>query len=369
MHCLMSVLSFFILSYPALSYLNDIVYLLSSYLERRRTNRSFRLPLYFCYLLVKFFYLFSVSLCLLLLYAFCGQNIYFSVWTHGFWVGKMLYETRTWHQSPLFPLETQCTFVAERQGAPHTHVMQCALPLNLYNDKIFAIFSILFPLVFIVNLLSLIKWVWSNSYFGRREFVRDHSPIRSDDDGADHHRHHLRLDEDDDQVDDDDYEDDETRLLFETRLADELLGADGCFLLEIIRINVGDFIVDQIITRLAAYFKDREPRMTSTSASFYVGSGLTSNSGVKNVLVDDKKQKPADGVSVAMDTAGGGGGGKTGSGWAETGAASNVDSRGRRLSLKRPRIGGGGGGGSRGGVGGIKRGINKILHKNKKSMV
>ena len=177
-------------------------------------------------------------------------------------------------------------------------------------------------------------------------------------------------DENDDPVDDDD-EDDETRLLFEARFADELLGADGCFILEMIRINVGDFIVDQIIARLTAYFKDREP---TSPASFYVGSGLTSNSG-KGVLIEDnsvKKQKTTEGVSVAIDNVGGGGGGggkpASGAGWAETGAAPNVDSRGRRLSQKR-RIGGGGGGGSRGGVGGIKRGINKILHKNKKSMV
>ena len=55
-----------------------------------------------------------------------------------------------------------CSFhcQAEQQGNPLPYTLQCVLPLNLYNDKFFAIFTIVYPILLIISFITMVQWIW-----------------------------------------------------------------------------------------------------------------------------------------------------------------------------------------------------------------
>ncbi len=66
-----------------------------------------------------------------------------------------------WHQSPgvAFPKVTMCDFNVRRLGNLHRYTVQCTLPINMYNEKIYMFLWFWMLFVAIMSFISLITWL------------------------------------------------------------------------------------------------------------------------------------------------------------------------------------------------------------------
>ena len=200
--------------------------------KRLRCGRSFGNYLFVLYVGVKLLYMSLIVVNMLLLQGFFGGDPRFSVLNHGFWVLDNLFRNASWPQSPIFPIKTVCTFSAEQQGNPLPYTLQCVLPLNLYNDKFFAIFTIVYPILLIASFVTTIQWIWCNSAHGRKAFAERYlvKPLGL-----------KRADMSDVRV-----------------FTEEYLRRDGIFVLQMIEMNVGGLVVETLVGKLWDQFVEEK---------------------------------------------------------------------------------------------------------------
>jgi len=229
-------------------FINDILFRFTRYIEKThmdttgscppaikkalRTGRSFGNYLFTLYMGVKVLYILLIIVNMLLLQAFFGGDPRFSVLRHGLWVLENLFTLSVWPQSPIFPIKTVCTFSAEQQGNPLPYTLQCVLPLNLYNDKFFAIFTIVYPILLIISFVSMLSWIWTNSAHGRKAFV-DRYLIKP-----------LDLKRAD--------------LSDVNMFTEEYLRRDGIFVLQMVEMNVGGLVVETLMEKLWDQFTEEK---------------------------------------------------------------------------------------------------------------
>ena len=73
----------------------------------------------------------------------------------------------------LFPKSTMCDFQVRAMGNVHRHTVQCVLPINFFNEKIYLCVWIWFFLLGVLTLCDFIRWLYRfASPFSRIEFVR-----------------------------------------------------------------------------------------------------------------------------------------------------------------------------------------------------
>jgi len=123
------------------------------------------------YLLIKVMYI-ANSLCqLFLLNSFLGTNYHF----YGIEVIRSLIHGKDWTASNRFPRVTMCDFNVRRLGNIQRYTVQCVLPINLFNEKIYLF--IWFWLVTITTLtcFNLLAWLLKIVIKSdRRRFIAKH---------------------------------------------------------------------------------------------------------------------------------------------------------------------------------------------------
>ncbi|CAF0962719.1 unnamed protein product [Adineta steineri] len=73
-----------------------------------------------------------------------------------------LFHSQHWIESPRFPLVTMCDFMVRRLGSnQHWYAIQCTLPINMYNEKIFLGIWLWLIVLTILNIISIITWITS----------------------------------------------------------------------------------------------------------------------------------------------------------------------------------------------------------------
>lgn len=232
------------------NYEKDLLNRYTRYIEKTHVDKTVLMPaclkkvfnlgrhygnyIFFTYCFIKVLYMLNCALQIGLLKLFFGNDPRIDILEHGRWVLEGIFTSGTWRHSPWFPVETVCHFKAEQQGNPVPYTLECILPLNLYNDKFFALFTIIFPLLLVLNFFNLIYWLWINSAWGRKRFVKIYlsDPLQLDDAGRDHDDLHC--------------------------FAEEYLRRDGIFVLQMIEMNVGGIIVESIMEKLwDQYMEDK----------------------------------------------------------------------------------------------------------------
>jgi len=242
------------------SYCDDLLDRLKKYLEKSHADENFILPssvtkitkigryygnyTFSSFCTIKIFYIINCIAQIMLLKLFFGNDPRISILQHGIWVLEGLLCDGTWRHSPWFPVETVCHFKAEQQGNPVPYTLECVLPLNLYNDKFFALFTIIFPTLLLLNILRLIHWLFLNSANGRRSFIEEHLVKR------------LNCGQDD------------------VREFDEFLRRDGVFLLQMMSMNVGGVIVEEVVEQLwQSFAKEKEKCLKGSDETDAVPGG------------------------------------------------------------------------------------------------
>ncbi|ELU12471.1 hypothetical protein CAPTEDRAFT_71086, partial [Capitella teleta] len=96
---------------------------------------------------------------------------------YGFDVMSGMVADHDWTESAhvAFPRVTFCDFDVRRLGNVHRYTVQCVLPLNLYNEKIYMF--IWFWLIFVAAVSMLSFFVWLIRFLfrsDRRMFINNH---------------------------------------------------------------------------------------------------------------------------------------------------------------------------------------------------
>ena len=123
--------------------------------------------LMFTYLIVKLLYLGNSVGQLFLLDIFLGVDYS----GYGIHIIGSFIRGEDWTASKRFPRITLCNFEVRHQGARvHDYIVQCAISINLFNEKIFIV--IWFWLVFIsaVTTISLLQWFSRAVYWPEQQY-------------------------------------------------------------------------------------------------------------------------------------------------------------------------------------------------------
>lgn len=75
-----------------------------------------------------------------------------------------------WTSSGLFPRVTLCDMQILRFGAPLNYTMECVLPLNMINEKIFIFLYFWMIILFTLNLFSI--YLWLRRMYQRKQFYQ-----------------------------------------------------------------------------------------------------------------------------------------------------------------------------------------------------
>lgn len=151
---------------------------------------------------------------------------------YGFEVLKYLRESGEWKPSYRFPRVTLCDFEVRQLQNIQRFTVQCVLPINLFNEKIFAIVWFWLFLVSVLTFFNFGSWVFYILFkHNRQTFVRKYLRVA-----------------------------DEIHTGFDKKLsrkfADEYLRDDGVFLLRIVGKNSSEIILCDLIKELWRTFKD-----------------------------------------------------------------------------------------------------------------
>ena len=120
------------------------------------------------YLFIKLLYVANCVGQLFLLNVFLGTQYHM----FGVYILMSLVQGHDWKSSTRFPRVTLCDFEVRQLGNIHRHTVQCVLPINLFNEKIFVFIWFWFVLVAIVTVISLLSWTrHSLSTSGQVEYV------------------------------------------------------------------------------------------------------------------------------------------------------------------------------------------------------
>jgi hypothetical protein len=181
------------------------------------------------YLFVKILYLTNIVAQFFILDAFMGG--FFSM--YGIEVMNFLVANGELRESPRFPRITLCDFDIRQLNNIQRFTVQCVLPVNLFNEKIFIFIWFWYFLVAVCTVGGFAMWIWRivlRRNRGRyvRKYLRTMNEILGEED--------KRLSQ---------------------KFADEYLRDDGLFLLRLVAKNSTDILLRDIIAKLWFMYKDK----------------------------------------------------------------------------------------------------------------
>lgn len=181
------------------------------------------------YIFVKILYVTNVITQFFLLNAFMGEwyNMY------GFEVLSGLANDHYWKDSPRFPKITLCDFEIRQLQNIQTHTVQCVLPINMFNEKIFIFLWFWFVFVAVCTCGNFLFWIWRALFLSSRVgYIKKYMKLL-------------------DQI----HGEEDKKLVH--RFADQYLRDDGVFILRLIARNTNDILLSDIIRKLWNVYKDK----------------------------------------------------------------------------------------------------------------
>ena len=123
------------------------------------------------YLLSKLMYIGNACLQLYLLNVFLGTDYY----VYGVEALRDVANNGTYRECSRFPRVGLCDFEIRTLSNNIEHyTVQCTMPINIFNEKIFLILWFWLTTIGLLNLASTISWMWTMFASDQRSYFKDH---------------------------------------------------------------------------------------------------------------------------------------------------------------------------------------------------
>lgn len=275
----------------------SIAHCLTSCCFNRCCGRRYGNYLTIVYLCVKLLFVANAVLQLFALNFFLGQDFHL----YGVHVIRALISGADWTASERFPRVTMCDLRIRRLGTVQRYTVQCVLPINLFNEKIFLLLWFWLAFVAAASTGSLILWfVRAIFEMDRVRYVKKHlllmnriktrapdrngatcdvsgtsSAASSSNNIVSRHRQH-RYHQKSASSDESSVEADRLRV---KRFVREYLKADGVFILRLVSHNTNAVTVTELTCCLWDSYREKEP-MDDIGIEMDVESGNRSKRSV-----------------------------------------------------------------------------------------
>jgi len=192
---------------------------------------TYRNSLFCYYVFIKLVYIGNIVLQLFILSSFFGMEGFWALILHSYGVLLKIATDQYWDHSRLFPMSTVCHFTTSRDGEHQPFTVECTLPINIFNDKIFTIIVLLYQVLLIATLLSILRWFYVSSERKRILFIRAHLK-----------QHH------------------DTGVTKTEESLLNILHRDAVFILQLIEMNVSGVVVSSILSQLYSELESERKR-------------------------------------------------------------------------------------------------------------
>ena len=203
------------------------------------------------YLLIKIFYLSNSLGQLFLLNVLLGHKNFH---LYGIEIMQNILNGRDASDSVYFPRVTMCDFKVRDVAQVHTHTVQCVLPINLFNEKIFMLVWFWLALVSIINLYDLLAWLFRCFFSNiRYQYVKYRIELMQQES-------HLR------------------KFICKDFVF-RYLQQDGCLVLRLVEMNSSDLVASELINALWSKYTEKYRTGSSGGGGGNAGGGSHSQSG------------------------------------------------------------------------------------------
>ncbi|XP_029649740.1 innexin unc-9 isoform X3 [Octopus sinensis] len=181
------------------------------------------------YLTIKVLYLVNIIGQFFMLNSFLSTD--FGI--YGFQVMQHFNEYGAFKESPLFPRVTLCDFSIRQMTNLQRFTVQCVLPINLFNEKIFIFLWFWFVFVAVLASANMISWLYymiyrrNNAAYVKKYLKLSATPLINND------KKQYR------------------------NFADNYLRNDGVFVLRVIGKNSTDLVLTDLVKQLWKIFKEK----------------------------------------------------------------------------------------------------------------
>ena len=219
---------------------------------------------------VKLLFLINSVVQIFLLNAFLGNEYHL----FGFEVIVKFLRGLDWGESKRFPRVTLCDFHIREVGIVHRYTVQCVLPINLFNEKIFLVLWFWILLLSAFNIGDFLSWILRIIRVdGRTAYVRRKLAMSG-----------VLLSQNPDQF----TTDEKARAIdrtFTRGFVKDYLQEDGCFALRLLARNGQDIIVGEVIDRLYRHYCEQyQQNHTNTDQSIRGMQHSNGNSSYPRVV-------------------------------------------------------------------------------------
>ncbi|XP_053383040.1 innexin unc-9-like isoform X2 [Mercenaria mercenaria] len=189
------------------------------------------------YLAIKLLYLTNVIGQIFLLNAFIttDKSVYALEWLGSF------HSSSSFVESKRFPKVTLCDYQIRQMNNVKKYTVQCVLPINMFNEKLFLFLWFWFCLLAILNVFSMANWlyliIWKKNNYN---FVMKYFKI----DGQ-------RLKQADKEAC--------------KKFTEDFLRNDGCFLVRMVGMNSSELVVIDLLKELFTQYKKDQKQSRATS--------------------------------------------------------------------------------------------------------
>lgn len=151
----------------------------------------------------------------------------------GFEVVENLAKNNEWRESHRFPRVTLCDFQIRQLQNVHRYTVQCVLPINLFNEKIFIFIWFWLVLVSFATCGNFLFWVYRVVFRQNRvKYVKKYLKIANS--------IHTIADK-----------------KLARRFADQYLRDDGIFVLRLVSKNSNEMVLSDLVLELWQIFKNK----------------------------------------------------------------------------------------------------------------
>jgi hypothetical protein len=172
------------------------------------------------YLAVKLLYLANAIGQLFLLDAFLRIDYPL----YGIHVVDRLIRGQDWSHSERFPRVTLCEFEIRHQSRVHQYVVQCALTINLFNEKIFIFIWFWYVFLALITVVNALRWLFRSLYWpGHVQYLRKQ----------------LRA-----------FDATQREAGILAKFAENYLRRDGMFIVRLVGVNMGEVVAGEVICGL-----------------------------------------------------------------------------------------------------------------------